>query len=150
MKEEIDTHSRLICSGVPAGHPQCPSPSTEEGSGWPKSPLAHAHAQVDKIVLLERISERICEQSGVVDVTKISSRDQKLQRAAEQRISQFMEESFEVDKVDPREDFFWKVCVLGASSWKRLHVGKGCAEVMVLWRCPFFPGLNREETSSRH
>ena len=32
------------------------------------------------LVLLERISERICEQSGIIDVTKISSQDRNWQR----------------------------------------------------------------------
>ena len=32
----------MILSGVQAGHPQYPRASTEEGCGWPKSPLAHA------------------------------------------------------------------------------------------------------------
>ena len=38
-------------------------------------------------VFPERISERICEQSGVIDVTKISSQDRKLQRTVEQMLA---------------------------------------------------------------
>ena len=34
--------------------------------------------EVDKIVLLTGISERICQRSGVTDVTKISSRDRQI------------------------------------------------------------------------
>ena len=53
-------------------------------------------------VLSERISERICEQWGVIEVTKISSQDQNLQQIFDNQVdessSQVMEESFEVDK----------------------------------------------------
>ena len=59
------------------------------------------------LVFRERISERICEQNGVIEVTKISCRDRNLQRTAEktladsvdESISQSMEESLEVDKI---------------------------------------------------
>ena len=40
--------------------------------------------EVVKIVLPERISERICEQSGVVKVPTISSQDRMLQSIKEQ------------------------------------------------------------------
>ena len=53
-------------------------------------------------VFPERISERICEQRVVIEVTKISSQDQNLQQIfddpVDESISQVMEESFEVDK----------------------------------------------------
>ena len=42
-----------------------------------------------KIVLQERISERICEQIGVIEVLKISSQEQILQRTVEQILGEF-------------------------------------------------------------
>ena len=39
--------------------------------------------EVDKNVLSERISERTFDQSGVFEVTKISSKDRVLQRTVE-------------------------------------------------------------------
>ena len=54
-------------------------------------------------VLPERISDRMCGQSGVIEVTYVSNRDQNLQRTVErtcvdsvdESVSQIMEESFE-------------------------------------------------------
>ena len=40
--------------------------------------------EVDKIVLLERNREKICEQSGVVDAAETSCWDRNLRRSAEQ------------------------------------------------------------------
>ena len=65
-----------------------------------------------------RISERICGQRGVIEVTKISNQDQNLVRIVEQTlvdsgdqsISQFVEEIFEDDNIVLLERISEKTC----------------------------------------
>ena len=52
----------------------------------PISPINEETFEVDKSVVPERISERICEQSGIINVTKTSSQDRNLQRTVEQML----------------------------------------------------------------
>ena len=70
------------------------------------------------LVLPQRISERISEQSEIIKVTETSNQDQNWQRAVEQTlmgsgdkfISQIMEEDFEVDNIVLPERTSEKIC----------------------------------------
>ena len=48
------------------------------------SQIMEESVEVGTTVLQERISERICEQSGVIEVSRTSSQDRILQRTVEQ------------------------------------------------------------------
>ena len=62
---------------------QVPDDSVDE----PISQVMEKSLEVDKIVLWERISERLCEQSGFIEVPKIS-RDRVLQRKVVQTLDE--------------------------------------------------------------
>ena len=69
-------------------------------------------------VLPERVSERVCGHSGVIEVTKISSQDRNLQRTVEQilvdsveeSMSQNLEEISEVDKIALPKRLSERIC----------------------------------------
>ena len=67
---------------------------------------------ITRVVHQERVSDKVCEQGGFIDVSKIPVQDRVLQRtvewipadSVEEPISQVMEKCLEVDKMS-----FWNV-----------------------------------------
>ena len=95
------------------------------------SQIMEKRVEVDTIVFPERISERTCEQSGIINVTeRRQAKTRKLQLTVQQMLDdsvdvvrsvshgQVQRQTAEhvVDEPLPQTWKFWKVCVLGAGS----------------------------------